>query len=260
MIGRIRTASTWRLAVLAGFAGLGTWLGSLIGSGWGSTGLALFVNAAVALVLAILVLAVLIVIAALVVWKRTDRVAATMPFLRVGAIFLGGIAVGWGLSVAFRPPPQVVLTGTGTMRLSSSGLNGYAAANEPATCQSEVNSTKLALVETNTVGTIGPDFVTASVSMFPADPGRQLEVRISLRPAVKGPVEAPGWLGTGEVVVGVVGDAHGQIAFTDLVLLGDQAGVQPPGWPTSLSGTIDWSCIPVESAQASGARGLPART
>lgn len=248
MVARIRTASRWRLAFGVVFAALGAWFGYLIGSGWGSTGLSAFVNAAVSVVLTVLILAFLLVTAVLIGWKREDSAAAMRPLLVVAALFVGGIAVGWVASVVYEPPPTVVLEGRGTMRLSTSSLDGYVGDVGLATCRSQANSERLELVETVVVGRIGLDFVEASVRMFPGDLGRELEIRVSLRPAVKGPVEAPGWMGTGAYVDGAVGDTRGRISFSELLLGAGQDGVQPSGWPTSLTGTIEWSCVPTTPA------------
>jgi hypothetical protein len=132
-----RNRSIWKLTFLAAFAGLGAWLGSLIGSGWGSTGLSSFVNAAIALSLSILIMLVLTVTTVLVGWKRRDRFAAMRPMILAGALFLGAIGVGWAIAQALAPPLPVVLEGRGAISLELAGLDGYAGqADTLAACRS----------------------------------------------------------------------------------------------------------------------------
>ena len=247
---------------MAALAALGAWLGSLMGLGWGSTGLTAFFNAAVSLVLAILIIAGLIVTAVLVGWKRHDRRAAMLPFATAGALFVGAVGVGWGLSQLFRSPLPVVLEGRGTMSLETSGLDAYVArAQSIVICRSEVDAPTLALVEANDLGSIGVSFVGASVSMVPGDSSRQAEVRIWVQPIVKGVADPPSWLGTGDIVDGLAGDAVGRIVFAEIPLLAGETGLQPLGWPTGLSGAIDWSCGPMTTAgtQSTGHGGPTAR-
>jgi galactitol-specific phosphotransferase system IIC component len=79
----------------------GTYLGYTFGSGLGSTGLTEWFSAMIALALAILILIVLVVVAVLIRWKSTSRDPALRSVIRVGALFVAGIGIGWVLSQFF---------------------------------------------------------------------------------------------------------------------------------------------------------------
>jgi hypothetical protein len=234
--------SLWKVAFLATFAGLGAWMGTLIGSGWGSTGLSSFVNAAIALSLSILILVVLTVTALLVGWKRSDRFAAMRPMILAGGLFLGAIGAGWAIARAFAPPLPVVLEGRGLISLELAGLDGYSVqADALAACRSEANSEAVAAIQADSAGLVGAGSVIAMVFM-PQGAGAAVEVQVWVRPAGEGQPAEVGWSGFAETVDGESGALRGQVAFSELVLHPDVSGVQPVGWPTNLAGTLRWSC------------------
>lgn len=100
MVAVARNRSKWRLASAALVAAGGAYLGYTFGSGVGSTVLTEWFSALVALALAILILIVLGAVAVLIRWKST-RDPAFRSVIRVGALFVAGIAVGLVLSRFF---------------------------------------------------------------------------------------------------------------------------------------------------------------
>ena len=101
MVAVARNRSKWRLASAALVAAGGAYLGYTFGSGVGSTVLTEWFSALVALALAILILIVLGAVAVLIRWKSTGRDPAFRSVIRVGALFVAGIAVGLVLSRFF---------------------------------------------------------------------------------------------------------------------------------------------------------------
>jgi hypothetical protein len=75
--------------------------GYTFGSGFGSTILTEWFSAIVALALASLILIVLLVLAVLMRWKSTNRDPALRSVIRVGALFVAAIGLGWVLSRFF---------------------------------------------------------------------------------------------------------------------------------------------------------------
>ncbi len=232
----------WKLLFLTAFAGLGAWLGYLIGAGWGSTGLSSFFSAAIALSLSILIVVVLTVTAGLVGWKRSDRLAAMRPMILAGVLFLASIGVGWAISRVVAPPLPVVLEGRGVISLELAGLDGYSGqADALAACRSEVDSDAVAAIQADTAGMVGAGSVIALLFM-PPYAGADLEVQVWIRPADEGQPAEVGWSGFAEMVDGSPGALRGQVAFSELTLHPDLSGAQPVGWPSNLSGTVRWSC------------------
>jgi hypothetical protein len=101
MTASTRDRSIWRLATATLVAAGGAYLGYTFGSGSGSTNLTEWFSAMVAVALATLILIVLVVVAVLIRWKSTNRDPALRSVIRVGALFVAGIALGWVLSVLF---------------------------------------------------------------------------------------------------------------------------------------------------------------
>jgi hypothetical protein len=75
-------------------------LGYTYGSGFGSTGLAEWFSAKVALALAILILILIMLagVAVLIRWKSTNHDPALRSGIRVGALFVVGVGTRWVLS------------------------------------------------------------------------------------------------------------------------------------------------------------------
>lgn len=101
MVAQTRNVSTWRLASSAVIAGGGAYLGYTFGSGSGSTGITDWFSAMVALAIAVLILIVLVVAAVLIRAKSTNSDPALRSVMRVGALFVSGIGLGWVLSRVF---------------------------------------------------------------------------------------------------------------------------------------------------------------
>jgi hypothetical protein len=165
----------------------------------------------------------------------------------VAAILLAaGVGIGWAmtpvLGIGYRAP--VVLESGGTMSVTLHGIAGYAnQGNALAHCRSDINTVKIALVEANLVGTIGPDLVNASVSLLPDSSDGRPAVQVSIQPAVKAEGAAPMWQGPADTVEWIDRDRSGRIVFTGAALTAsDEAAGQPAGWPAQLSGTLSWSC------------------
>ena len=236
--GLIRLVA-WSVAVAAG-----TFLGYTIGVGWGSTGLAPFVNAAVAVDLATLILLVLTVLAVITALRSGGRGRpATRGLILAALAFVVGLALGWGLSVAFGPHKPVVLEASGTVGLALPELEGYVDRPEAAaTCRSEVDSQAVALIVAPNVGTVEPNLVRVQLSTFPAYPGSEPEIQVWILASLDDPGAVAGWSGSATFVEGAVGAATGKVGFSDLVLHPGLDGTQPAAWPPALSGTLAWSC------------------
>jgi uncharacterized membrane protein len=101
MVAVGRNRSVWRLVSAAVAAAGGAYLGYTFGSGFGSPILTEWFSAFVALALAILILILLVVVALLIRWKSTNSDPALRSVIRVGALFVAGIALGWVLSAFF---------------------------------------------------------------------------------------------------------------------------------------------------------------
>jgi hypothetical protein len=78
-------------------------------------------------------------------------------------------------------------------------------------------------------------------------------VQVWMVPADKSVGQAPSWRGPLGDVAPVDGEGSGHMEFAETTLSpSDETGLAPEGWPTTLSGTIDWRCgtwLPGPSAQ-----------
>jgi hypothetical protein len=232
-----------RLVVLGVSLAIGGWLGYQTGSGMASGG----INAAFALggiVLAGVILLIYVFIGVILA-KQPDGTggpAGRVTFIAAG-LFAAAFGGGWLGSVALQPFRPVQLEAQGTVVLAVAGLAGFDGQDGAvAHCRSEVGSEFVVWLDANSAGTVGPDAVYASLSMFPSEPGIQPVVVVSISPIVKGPGKAPQWSGSAEFAEGTHGAATGRVTFTELDLGGDESGGPPAGWPLQLSGTLNWTC------------------
>jgi hypothetical protein len=209
----------------------------------GTSGLGAFGAA----LLGILVAVILFVLAlfAVLAWFTPGRAGrpAARALIAYGALFAGGVGLGWGLTpvlgVGYRPP--VTLNAPATITLALEGLDGYTSQRDAvANCESELDKESVAWVQASSVGTVGSATVEVVVTILTSD-GRPDVVAV-LVPPVQGDTAYPTWQGTSDVLERTEGSRGGRLAFTGTLVAGRDAPGPPGGWPAKVSGTVSWSC------------------
>ena len=210
-----------------------------------------------------------IVVAILVLFAVIGGLAALVPdragrpTIRIVTVAAVALVVGLGLGGAINAVVRlahhdaVMIGGPGTLTVSLEGLDRYAAQGDaPAHCGSGWDSALVARIEADSVGRVPTGTVDATVMLLPegSSDGRP-DVYFSIRRADKTQGLPPAWRGSGDVVERIDGDRRGRIAFTGAALLpAEETGLPPEGWPTSLSGSVSWSC---DAMFGAGASSLP---
>lgn len=238
-----RRVSSPSLALWAVAVAVGAYLGYKIAEARAGSGLAILsVIVGAFIVAAILAtLAVIAVIAARQSGGQGRSTALTLTL--AGLLLVAGLGVGWSVKeLGFGYRPSLVHEAQGTMEVSLTGIDGYAArVDVQALCRSEPDGERVAFVESNGVGSIGTGVVGASVVILPQFVDDPPAVQVWIVPADKSAGPAPSWRAPAGAVEPIDGDQAGRMAFSGAVLSAD---TQTPleGWPTVLSGTIDWRC------------------
>jgi hypothetical protein len=246
----IRNVAFWAVAFV-----VGAYLGYKIAEALELSGLAVL-SAIVGVLLgaAILVsLAVIAVIAALQPGGRGRSTAWTVTL--AGLLLVAGLVTGWSLKeLGFGSRQSVVREAQGTMSVSLDGIDDYVVeVGALAMCRSEPDGERVAFVESNAAGTVGTGVIGASLVILPQSADDPPVLRIWIVPADKSVGQAPSWRGPLGDVAPVDGEGSGHMEFAETTLSpSDETGLAPEGWPTTLSGTIDWRCgtwLPGSSAQ-----------
>lgn len=251
MTARLLTPTALRAMMLAWWTaafGAGVYAGYKIAyfpvdsSSWGVFGLLVAVPFWVAVTIAYIAIPALV---AALLYRALfkGRLPEARTVMIAAALYVAGVVAGivmtpvLGLEYRYREP--VVLEARGTMTLSLDGLAGYAARSDVlAICGSMSDGEGVSEVSATAVGTLAGVDVDASIA------GIELEfptVGIGGVPTVD--FKFVGWSGPAALVEETQGGRNGRVTFVGAALDNNGAGDPVPGdLPTTLSGTLTWSC------------------
>lgn len=176
---------------------------------------------------------------------------AAASLLAVGA--LGGNATAAAFGGLYREPVLLAAPGQTRVELQAGAIPFVARDGGQADCRSVPDSQAVADITALDLGELGSGTLRATISLpAQAADGATVELFIDGGDLPEGSMQ-PSWSGPVQVTELGAGGASGKLTFTSLGLANPASKPDPassvptsaaPGWPTTISGSLSWTCQP----------------